>query len=420
MDRFVIRGGRPLRGEVGIAASKNAALPAMAAAMLTAEAVRLDGVPGYKDVRTMARILRHLGARVDETEASLEIHAADPGNHEAPYDLVRTMRASFFVLGPVLARLGRARVAFPGGCAIGVRPVDEHLKGLAALGATIVVSEGYVEATADRLRGAAIAFGTPSVGATENVMMAACLAEGTTVMSNAAREPEVVDLAELLIRMGARITGAGTGTVTIEGVKALGGATHPTVPDRIEAGTFIVLSVLTGCGIAVRGARRDHLQALESALRQAGVAMDERDGALVVSCEGRWRASDAVTQPYPGFATDLQAQWMVLMALANGSSVVRETVFENRFQHVPELVRLGADIAIRGNTAVIRGVSRLSGAPVMVSDLRAGAALVLAGLAAAGTTEVQRIYHLDRGYDRLIEKLRGVGAEIERVPGPPV
>jgi UDP-N-acetylglucosamine 1-carboxyvinyltransferase len=420
MDRFVIRGGRPLRGEVRIAASKNATLPNMAAAMLTAEPVRLDGVPAYKDVRTMARILRHLGAEVAESESGVEIRAAAPGNHEAPYDLVRTMRASFFVLGPVLARMKRARVAFPGGCAIGVRPVDLHLKGLAALGASIDVREGYVEASADRLRGAEVAFGMPSVGATENVMMAACLAEGTTVLSNAAREPEVVDLADLLGQMGARISGAGTGTITVEGVRSLGGAIHQPVPDRIEAGTFLLLSAMTGCGIEVRGARREHLNALEAALRDAGVAVVESERGLGVRCEGRWKATDVVTQPHPGFSTDLQAQWMVLMALADGSSVVRETVFENRFQHVPELVRLGADIAIKGNTAVIRGVGRLTGAPVMVSDLRAGAALVLAGLAATGTTEVQRIYHLDRGYDRLVEKLRGVGAEIERVPGPPV
>jgi len=416
----VIRGGRNLRGEVGIGASKNAALPAMAAAMLTAEPVRLEGVPGYKDVRTMGRILRHLGADVEESGAGVEVCAANPRSHEAPYDLVRTMRASFFLLGPTLARLGRARVAFPGGCAIGVRPVDLHLKGLKALGASVEVTEGYVEARASRLRGAEVVFETSSVGATENVMMAACLAEGTTSISNAAREPEVVDLAELLVGMGARITGAGTDTVRIEGVPALHGAARRTVPDRIEAGTFLVLSVLTGCGIAVRGARRDHLSALEAKLQAAGVRLTEQGDVLSVSCDRRWRSADVVTQPYPGFPTDLQAQWMALMALAEGSSVVRETIFENRFQHVPELVRLGADIAIKGNTAVVRGVPRLTGAPVMVSDLRAGAALVLAGLAAAGTTEVQRIYHLDRGYDRLVEKLRGVGADIERVPGPPV
>lgn len=416
----MIRGGRNLRGEVGIGASKNAALPAMAAAMLTAEPVRLEGVPGYKDVRTMGRILRHLGADVEESGAGVEVCAANPRSHEAPYDLVRTMRASFFLLGPTLARLGRARVAFPGGCAIGVRPVDLHLKGLKALGASVEVTEGYVEARASRLRGAEVVFETSSVGATENVMMAACLAEGTTSISNAAREPEVVDLAELLVGMGARITGAGTDTVRIEGVPALHGAARRTVPDRIEAGTFLVLSVLTGCGIAVRGARRDHLSALEAKLQAAGVRLTEQGDVLSVSCDRRWRSADVVTQPYPGFPTDLQAQWMALMALAEGSSVVRETIFENRFQHVPELVRLGADIAIKGNTAVVRGVPRLTGAPVMVSDLRAGAALVLAGLAAAGTTEVQRIYHLDRGYDRLVEKLRGVGADIERVPGPPV
>jgi len=420
MDRFVIKGGRKLRGAIDAGASKNAALPAMAAAMLTGEPVRLEGVPGYKDVGTMARIIRHLGAEVSETPDAVEIRAANPAGHEAPYDLVRTMRASFFLLGPLLARMKHARVAFPGGCAIGVRPVDLHLKGLAALGASIDVREGYVEAAAERLRGAEVSFGMPSVGATENVMMAACLAEGTTVISNAAREPEVVDLADLLGRMGGRISGAGTGTITVEGVRSLGGAVHRPVPDRIEAGTFLVLSALTGGGITVRGARREHLNALEAALRDAGVAVVEADGGLGVRRDGRWKAADVVTQPYPGFPTDLQAQWMALMSVAEGTTAVRETVFENRFQHVPELVRLGADIAIRGNTAVIRGVSRLRGAPVMVSDLRAGAALVLAGLAAEGSTDVQRVYHLDRGYDRLVEKLKGVGAWIERVPGPPV
>lgn len=420
MDRYLIRGGSPLKGEVAVAAAKNAALPAMAAAMMTADPVRLEGVPGYKDVLTMARIMRHLGADVEESPAGVEVRATDPRNHEAPYDLVRTMRASFFLLGPTLARLGRARVAFPGGCAIGVRPVDLHLKGLAALGASIDVSEGYVEARAGKLRGAEVSFDMPSVGATENVMMAACLAEGTTVMRNAAREPEVVDLADLLRAMGARIQGAGEETITIEGRKTLGGAVHRMVPDRIEAGTFIVLSALTGCGVTVRGARREHLRALESNLEAAGFRVEDREGALGLSCTGRWRGADVETEPYPGFPTDLQAQWMALMALAEGQASVRETVFENRFQHVPELVRLGADISIRGNTATIRGVSRLLGAPVMVSDLRAGAALVLAGLAAHGTTEVQRIYHLDRGYDRLVEKLRAIGASIDRVPGPPV
>jgi UDP-N-acetylglucosamine 1-carboxyvinyltransferase len=420
MDRLVINGGRNLAGEVQIGVAKNAALPAMAAALLTEEEVRLPGVPAFKDVETMADILRGLGSEVELGQDAVSIRANDPGRCEAPYEFVRRMRASFFVLGPLLAKRKRARVSLPGGCAIGARPINYHLNGLAAMGARIEIRGGYVEAAADRLCGSAITFESPSMGATENVMMAASLAEGVTVISNAAREPEVADLAGLLNRMGAKIGGAGTDTVTVEGVRELRGAEHRPIPDRIEAGTYLIMSALTGCGLRVKGARREHLQSLEGRLYDAGVSIREDSVGLRVACASSVRASDIVTLPYPGFPTDMQAQWIALMAVADGTTVVRETVFENRFQHVPELVRMGARIAVKGGTAVIQGVNSLKGAPVMVSDLRAGAALVLAGLAATGETVVHRVYHLDRGYAGLVEKLKAVGAHVERVPGPSV
>ncbi len=421
MDKLIIEGGRELDGWVAVGGAKNAILPAMAAALLTSEPVKLTGVPNYRDVRTMTRILHTLGAGISHVNGVVDIAALTVTETTAPYELVRTMRASIFVLGPLLARTGKARVALPGGCAIGARPVDIHLKGLAALGAAIEMREGYVEASARRLKGGRVVFEFPSVGATENVMMAATTAEGTTTIENAAREPEIADLAALLNAMGANVSGAGTDTITIDGVNGLHGAEHVPIPDRIEAATYVILSALTGGKLKVTGANRHHLHSLEAALGRAGVTVTERDGAIIATPAGtgRWNAADVATAPYPGFPTDMQAQWMVLMCLANGSSVIRETVFENRFQHAPELTRLGADITIKGNTAVVRGVKELKAAPVMVSDLRAGAAMVLAGLAAKGTTEVQRIYHLDRGYDRLVEKLQAVGAKIDRVPGPP-
>jgi len=420
MDKYVIRGGLPLRGTVMVSGAKNAVLPAMAAALLTDEPVRLANVPRLKDVETMANLLRWLGARVESHERALTITASGLANPEAPYDLVRTMRASFVVLGPLLARLRRARVSLPGGCAIGTRPINLHLRGLAALGASIDIHDGYVEARAERLRGADIVLDSASVGATENLMMAASLAEGETVISNAAREPEVVDLAELLRKMGANIRGVGSDTITITGVRQLKGADHSQIPDRIEAGTYLVLSLLTGGEVKVRGVRREHLHALEARLYETGAVLREEGQSLSVTCSGTPRAVDALTAAYPGFPTDMQAQWMVLMAVANGSSVIQETVFENRFQHVPELVRMGANISVKGGTAVVRGGKGLRGAPVMVSDLRAGAALVLAGLVAEGVTEVHRIYHLDRGYERLEDKLRALGASIERIPGPAI
>jgi len=420
MDKFVIQGRSALRGTVDISGAKNAVLPAMVAALLTDEPVHLSNVPRLRDVETMGRLLRGLGARVELSEGEMTVTAAGLANPEAPYDLVRTMRASFVVLGPLLARLRRARVSLPGGCAIGTRPINLHLHGLAALGASIDIHDGYVEAKAERLRGTDIALDSASVGATENLMMAASLAEGKTVISNAAREPEVVDLAELLNKMGADIRGVGSDTITITGVRKLHGADHSQIPDRIEAGTYLILSLLTGGGVKVRGVKREHLQALEARFHEAGATIQESEQGLSVSCQGAPHAADVVTAEYPGFPTDMQAQWITLMAVASGSSVVRETVFENRFQHVPELVRMGADISVRGGTAVVRGAKELRGAPVMVSDLRAGAALVMAGLVAEGVTEVHRIYHLDRGYERLEEKLRALGASIERIPGPAI
>ena len=420
MDKLVIQGGAALAGRIRVSGAKNTVAHTMPAALLTAGPVRLTNVPALKDVQTMATLLRTLGAAVEVAEGRCEITAANLNGADAAYDLVRTMRSSFMVLGPLVARLGRARVSLPGGCAIGARPVDLHLKGLAALGASITNSGGYVEAAASRLRGAQIAFDHVSVGATLHLMMAAALADGETVLSNAAREPEVTDLADLLNAMGGQVRGAGTDTVTIVGVRELHGAEHANIPDRIEAGTWLVASLITGCGIEVAGARRDHLQAVEARLQQAGAEVREQDGILSLAGPGRWRAADVSTLPYPGFPTDMQAQWMTAMSLATGTTVIRETIFENRFQHVSELVRLGADITVQDRAAVVRGVAGLTGAPVMVSDLRAGVSLVLAGLAAAGTTEIHRIYHLDRGYDRLVEKLRGVGACIERIPGPAI
>jgi len=417
MDKLVIDGGRPLSGTVEVSGAKNAVLPAMAAALLSSAPVRLSNVPALRDVETMARILRNLGARVDLGQGTAEVDSGGLSKWEAPYDLVRTMRASVMVLGPLVARMKRARVSLPGGCAIGTRPIDVHLSGLAAMGARVGMSDGYVEVETGGLHGAAIQLKVPSVTGTENLMMAATLAEGATVISNAAREPEVADLAALLNSMGARVSGAGTDTITIEGVSSLGGASHGVVPDRIEAGTYLVLSLLTGNGLEVRGARAEHLAALASRVAEAGGALLPVAGGMRTSLGGgKLKSVDVVTQPYPGFPTDLQAQWMAAMAVARGSAVIREAIFENRFQHASELARMGADITVKGDTAVVRGVEALKGAPVMVSDLRAGASLVLAALIAGGRTEINRIYHLDRGYESLVPKLKAVGAAIERVP----
>ena len=388
----------------------------MAASLLVSAPVRITNVPALKDVETMANLLRRLGADVRAEGDEYLIDASKLDGGDAPYELVRTMRASVLVLGPLLARFGKARVSLPGGCAIGTRPIDFHLKGLAAMGAEIGINGGYVEARTAGLKGAHIALEFPSVGATENIMMAAALADGTTVINNAAREPEICDLGNILRSMGAGVEGDGTGVVSVVGRRSLSGCHHRLIPDRLEAGTWLLLSLLTGCNMPVRGARRADIQALEAALFEAGVRIEEKAGALHAICPDRLKGTDVITQPHPGFPTDMQAQWMVLMCHAQGTSVIRETVFENRFQHVPELLRMGADITVRGNTAVVKGGSGLRGAPVMVSDLRAGIALVLAALSAEGVSEVRRIYHLDRGYERLVEKLSAVGADIRRVP----
>lgn len=416
MDRIVVRGGVPLRGEVSVSGSKNAALPLLFATLLTEEECRLERVPRLMDIRTALRLLRELGAQSDWlNDHEVAITARTIPHVEAPYDLVKTMRASFLVLGPLLARFGRARVSTPGGCAIGTRPVNIHLDALQQLGATIRLQQGYVEAEAKRLRGANIVFEFPSVGATENLMMAATLAEGTTVLENAACEPEIEDLAVMLKAMGARISGAGTSTITIDGVTSLHGVTHEVIADRVEAGTFLIAGAITCGEVFVRGAHPHHLRAFLDKLSDAGVDIQERTDGILASCSGRPSSVDVITWPYPGFPTDLQAQMMALLALGDGRSLITETVFENRFMHAQELARLGADILIRGNTAAVTGVALLSGAPVMATDLRASVSLILAALAAQGMTEVSRVYHLDRGYEGLEAKLSQLGADIRRV-----
>jgi len=414
--RLVIEGGNRLRGEVQLSAAKNAALPALCAALLTSEPVVLDNVPALADVVTTRRLLERLGAQVSiGADERTTVRVASVTSHEAPYELVSTMRASVLVLGPLLARTGVARVALPGGCAIGVRPIDQHLKGFQKLGADIVIQSGYVEARASRLKGACITTDLVTVTGTENLMMAAVLAEGTTVIENAAREPEVADLARLLIAMGARIEGAGTERVEIQGVPELGGARHRIIPDRIEAGTLLVASAITGGDVTVTGAAPRHLTATLAKLEECGATVSV-DGDRV-RCQGaeRPRAADVITSPFPGFPTDMQAQFMALLGLADGLSKITETIFENRFMHAAELCRMGARIETDGPVAVVRGVSAYQGAPVMATDLRASASLVLAGLAACGRTEVSRVYHLDRGYERLETKLQSLGAAIRRV-----
>jgi UDP-N-acetylglucosamine 1-carboxyvinyltransferase len=416
MDQLVIRGGKPLLGEVRVSGAKNAALPLMAAALLCEEPVQLDNAPCLVDVRTIARLLRHMGVEVEgDGRRSIRLCARDVTRPEAPYDLVKTMRASVLVLGPLTARFGRARVSLPGGCAIGPRPINLHLTGLERLGATIRLDQGYVEVEARRLKGARITFDLQTVTGTENLMMAAALAEGTTILENAACEPEVEDLARLLTVMGAKVEGAGTAAITIHGVPRLGGASHRIIPDRIEAGTFAVAAAITGGDITLRDCLPGHLEAVLAKLEEAGARVQMGPDSLRVAAAGRPRAIDVRTQPFPGFATDMQAQIMALMTIAEGRSLITEAVFENRFMHVNELLRFGADISIAGNTAVVQGVPSLVGAPVMATDLRASASLVLAGLAAQGRTVVSRIYHLDRGYEAIEHKLAALGADVERV-----
>ncbi len=420
MDAIVIRGGAVLSGEVVVSGSKNAALPLLFSTLLTAERTVIRNVPMLVDVHTALAVLRHLGARVTRSPDGRDVvvEARDIGCTEAPYDLVRTMRASFLVLGPLLARFGHARVSTPGGCAIGTRPVDLHLAGLSKMGARLRISEGYVEADAERLRGAKIVLDFPSVGATQQLMMAAALAEGTSVIENAAREPENVCLAQALERMGAVVRGAGTAEVTIEGRPELGGGDLSVIPDRIEAATFMVAAAVTGGSVQIVGARPDHLDAFIAKLREAGVVVREGESGVRIEANGGLTSVDVKTMPYPGFPTDLQAQFMSLMTRATGTSTITETIFENRFLHAQELVRMGADIHVDGHHAVVRGPRELSGAPVMATDLRASVCLVLAALAARGTTRVARVYHLDRGYERVEAKLSALGADIVREKEP--
>jgi len=420
MDRIRIRGGRPLEGSIPIGGAKNAALPLMAAGMLTDERLVLSNVPQLADIRTMTDLLRQLGLAVEPQDNDgrvLSIGGAITQT-EAPYDIVRKMRASVLVLGPLVARCGEARVSMPGGCAIGTRPIDLHLKGLEQLGAEITLESGYVLARAPRgLTGATIVFPFVSVGATENLLMAAALANGTTVLANAAREPEIGDLARCLVTMGAQVEGIGTGTLTIHGVPRLHGGAHAIIPDRIETGTYACAAAITGGAVTLEGARTEDLGAVVRVLSDAGVDIAETPSGLSVTRRNGLHGADAMTEPYPGFPTDMQAQFMALMCVAEGASMLTETIFENRFMHVPELNRMGARINVHGSSAIVRGVPQLSGAPVMATDLRASVSLVLAGLAARGETVVNRVYHLDRGYESVERKLAACGADIERIPG---
>ncbi len=421
MDKLRITGGRPLYGEVPISGAKNAALPELCATLLTDEPVRLINVPRLRDVATMRSLLDHMGVRTQThgDRGGMSFQAPDGLNPEAPYELVKTMRASVLVLGPLLARFGHARVSLPGGCAIGARPVDQHIKGLQAMGAEIAVEHGYMVARLPagrrRLKGARITTDMVTVTGTENFLMAAALAEGETILENAAQEPEIPDLAEMLIAMGAKIEGHGTSRIRIQGVERLHGCEHIVVADRIEAGTFLCAVAAASGDVVLRGARADHLDAVIDKLSEAGATIEVGDGFIRVRSEGRLKAQSFRTTEYPGFPTDMQAQFMALNCIAQGTSTVTETIFENRFMHVSELMRLGAKIQIDGKVAVVEGVEKLTGANVMATDLRASASLVIAGLVAQGDTIVDRIYHLDRGYDRMEEKLRAIGAHIERI-----
>ncbi|MFZ5610364.1 MAG: UDP-N-acetylglucosamine 1-carboxyvinyltransferase [Pseudomonadota bacterium] len=426
MDKIIIRGGRPLRGAIAISGAKNAALPLMAAALLSDAPLRLTNMPRLADINTMADLLIGHGVKI-MLEAGpgggygrvMTLEAPGIASTLAPYDIVRKMRASILVLGPLLARVGEATVSLPGGCAIGNRPIDLHLKAMEKLGATIELAQGYVRARAPKgLRGAVVRFPKPSVGATENTLLAAVLAHGETVIENAAREPEIADLARCLVAMGARIEGIGSERLCISGVARLQPAQHRVMPDRIEAASYGAAAAITGGALELIGARADIFGAVLETFSEAGVSLGETaQGLHVTAPQGRLKAVTVTTQPFPGFATDMQAQLMAMMSLADGASVLIETIFENRFMHVPELARMGADITVKGGTATVRGVAALKGAPVMATDLRASMGLILAGLAATGATEINRVYHLDRGYEHLEEKLAGAGADIERVAG---
>ena len=415
MQKLAIQGGCRLSGEVKISGAKNAALPIMCASLLTADALHLGNLPDMQDVSTMMKLLEQMGVRIDRDVQAATFNAADVDKLVAPYDMVKTMRAAILVLGPLLTRFGEARVSLPGGCAIGSRPVDLHIKGLIAMGAEIHIEHGYIHATAKRLHGAHICFDLISVTGTENLMMAAVLADGVTVLENAAREPEVVDLASCLIEMGAKIEGAGSDKITIVGVSKLHGANHAVMPDRIESGTFLVAAAATGGHITLTHARADILDSVLDKLREAGAKIIVSGDRISLEMAARPRAVNVRTAPYPAFPTDMQAQFMAMNTIAEGSAIVVETIFENRFMHVQELQRLGAQIEIEGNTAVIQGCSRLDGATVMATDLRASASLVIAGMVAQGETVVDRIYHLDRGYEHIEAKLSALGAKIRRV-----
>jgi len=424
MDRIIIKGGKPLQGKICISGAKNAALTLLPCALLTDEPLTLRNLPRLADVDSFGHLLNQLGvsttiegARPDEFGRVMTLRAANVTSTEAPYDIVRKMRASILVLGPLVARAGEATVSLPGGCAIGMRPIDLHLKALEALGANLEITSGYVKATAPKggLVGGTISFPQVSVGATENALMAAVLANGTTVIENAAREPEITDLAKCLIAMGASIDGLRTDTLTIRGKKKLHGATYAVMPDRIEAGSYACAAMITGGSLELVGARKETMPSILSGLVDAGAILEETSEGIKVTADGGVKPLSISTAPYPAFPTDMQAQFMSMLALAQGTSLLTETIFENRYMHVPELARMGADIEVRGRAAVVRGVEKLHGAPVMATDLRASMSLILAGLAAEGQTEVSRVYHLDRGYERLEEKLQAVGADIERI-----
>ncbi len=425
MDRIHIRGGNRLLGRIRISGAKNAALPLMAASLLTDAPLTLSNLPHLADISTMANLLGQHGVEISmagdsenggHTGRSLTLRGREISDTTAPYDLVRQMRASVLVLGPLVAREGRARVSLPGGCAIGTRPVDLHIKGLNQLGAEVELTEGYIEATAPKgLRGAHIVFPSVSVGATENLLMAACLARGETVLSNAAREPEIGDLARCLQSMGAKIEGIGTDTLHVQGMERLSGAEHPVIADRIETGTYAMAAAITGGDVVLEGARIAFMEAAVEKLTEAGVSISETEDGLRVARDGDLIGVDVMTEPYPGFPTDLQAQMTALMSIAEGAAMITESIFENRFMHIPELARMGANVTVHGASSLVRGVRKLTAAPVMATDLRASASLVLAGLVAEGETVVSRVYHIDRGYERIEQKLAACGAEIERV-----
>ena len=422
MDKLLIKGGKSLNGTITISGAKNAALPELCAALLTADTITLENVPGLQDVSTMLQLIRNMGVTAERNKdvpSTVTINANALSSPEAPYELVKTMRASVLALGPLLARFGEATVSLPGGCAIGSRPVDQHIKGLQSMGAEIVVEHGYMIAKLPkgrtRLKGCSITTDMVTVTGTENFLMAASLAEGETILENAAQEPEIGDLAEMLMKMGAKIEGHGTRRIRIQGVERLHGCTHQVVADRIETGTFLCAVAATGGDVTLLHARSDHQDALVDKLREAGATVTSIEGGMRIAATGRLKAQSFRTTEYPGFATDMQAQFMALNAVSNGAATVTETIFENRFMHVNEMVRLGAKIQIEGKVAVMEGVEKLSGATVMATDLRASASLVIAGLVANGETLIERIYHLDRGYDQMEAKLRGLGADIERV-----